>query len=153
MPADPVASTRKHHQLERASPLTPARSLALVLESLCPPVKTKIGKSAPLRWPAPSIVQRSRPSRGVTVSAILPRGCRGPDCRGTDSLPAAVIERSASPNRQSPSAPPEIEAGKAIFKRGSRAGGKNSPKKTSYLGGGVGGEGKRQEAPRTNPPG
>src|SRR2546426_2739673 len=66
-----------------------------------------------LRWPAPSIVGHSRPSRGATGLAILLRGGRGPECRETDSLRAAATERSANPNRQAPSTRPEFEAGRS----------------------------------------
>src|SRR5271165_2804677 len=52
----------------------------------------------------------SRPSPGATAPAIVPRGWRRPDCRGTDSLRAVVKDRSAKPNRQTPLARPEFEA-------------------------------------------
>src|ERR1700732_4499450 len=66
--------------------------------------------TGPVPWPAPSIFERSRPSLGATALPILVRGGRGPDCRGTDVLRAAVTGTSANPNRQRPSARPEFEA-------------------------------------------
>src|SRR6266851_1173507 len=53
-----------------------------------------------LRWPAASSVERSRPSPGATGKTLVPRGSRGPECRETDSLRAAVTERSANPSRK-----------------------------------------------------
>src|SRR2546421_9766585 len=67
----------------------------------------------PLRWPDPSIVERSRRSREARASAILLRGRRASECRETDSLRAVVTERSANPNRQTPPARPEFEAGRS----------------------------------------
>src|SRR6266699_4144490 len=71
------------------------------------------GCTPPLRWPAQSIVERSRRLRGAIASAILPRGRRGPEWRWTDSLRAAVTERSANRNRETQPAHPEFEAGKS----------------------------------------
>src|SRR5712691_1096180 len=71
------------------------------------------GPNGELRSLAPSIVQRSRRTPGATGSAIPPRSCQGQDCKVTDSSRAAVIERSANPNRQTPSAGPEFEAGRS----------------------------------------
>jgi len=44
------------------------------------------------RWPAPSIVARSRPSPGATALPILARGCRRPDCRESKSVRAAATD-------------------------------------------------------------
>src|SRR5437016_10672157 len=52
------------------------------------------------RWPAPSIVVRSRRTRGATGVAMPPRGCRKPQCRGTDGIRAADTGSSANPNLQ-----------------------------------------------------
>ena len=51
------------------------------------------------RWPVASIVQHSRPSRGATGKAIVPRGSQGPQWRWRDSAGRWGEERPANLNR------------------------------------------------------
>src|SRR5438128_12070150 len=65
----------------------------------------------PLHWPAPSIVVRSRRTRGATRLAILPREGRRLQGRGTDGIRAADVGRSANQNLHIPTTHQRFEAG------------------------------------------
>src|SRR6266849_6745269 len=68
------------------------------------------GWTPSLHWPDRSTVERSRRRAGATGSEMVPRGRRRQRCRGTESLRAAVTERSANPTHPTPTTPPEFEA-------------------------------------------
>src|ERR1700686_3272714 len=53
-----------------------------------------------LRWLSPTIVVRSRRRRGATASAMLPRGRRGLQCRGTDGIRRRIQEAQPTQTSQ-----------------------------------------------------